>query len=294
MWAIRRPSSRTWTWAARSSSSPRPAARSAHASGATRSVARPAVSCSTSRTSSSASRDRSRSACGHVDQPRGDQRLEDRRVPQPALGLLQVGHREVGQLPEQLVPGGDQSPQVGQPVAGVAAPGGQHRPAQPQRQVRVAGEVAYVEQPQGDLEVGVGGRQHLGQAADRVVEARAAVPQRVPDVGRHRARVDALLVDQHHVEVGARRELAAPVPPDGHQGEAGVGSAGLLVRRDAQCVCGCRTVRPVARRHRDPAPWCCGCLRAPRRPAPRSGPGPRSRRGSPTPCRRRSGRSARS
>ncbi len=63
-WVSRRPISRTCRWAARSSSSPSLAARSAHSSGATRSVARPARSCTTSRTSSSASRLRSRSLCG--------------------------------------------------------------------------------------------------------------------------------------------------------------------------------------------------------------------------------------
>ena len=58
----------------------------------------------------------------HVDQPGGDQRLQHRRVPDPALGLLEVRHRRVGQLAHQLVPRVDQRPQGAQPLPGVAPP----------------------------------------------------------------------------------------------------------------------------------------------------------------------------
>ena len=40
----------------------------------------------------------------HVDQPGGHERAQHRRVAQAALGLLEVGHREVGELADQLVP----------------------------------------------------------------------------------------------------------------------------------------------------------------------------------------------
>ena len=61
---IRRPSSRTCLCTATASSSPSGSASSGHTSGAIRSVGRPTTSCSTSRTSSSARRERSRSAWG--------------------------------------------------------------------------------------------------------------------------------------------------------------------------------------------------------------------------------------
>ena len=53
----------------------------------------------------------------HVDQPGRDQRLEHGRVAQAALGLLDVGHREVRELADQVVPVADQVVQRGQPVA---------------------------------------------------------------------------------------------------------------------------------------------------------------------------------
>ncbi len=82
----------------------------------------------------------------YVDQPGRDQRLEHGRVADPALGLLEVGHRLVGQLAHQLVPLTDQLVQLGQPLAGVPPPVGEHRGPQPQGQVRVAGHVPHVEQ----------------------------------------------------------------------------------------------------------------------------------------------------
>ena len=192
---------------------------------------------STSRTSSSASRDRSRSACGDVDQPGRDQRLEHGRVAQPALGLLEVGHREVGELADQLVPLVTSVRSSGSRSRASRRQRGQHRRPQPQGQVGVAGEVAHVEQPERHLEVVVGRRDHLGQRAHRVVEPGAGVPERVPDLLRHRARVDARVVDQHHVEVGVRRELAAAVAADRDQGDADLGA-----------VAARRTPRGTARR----------------------------------------------
>ena len=61
-------------------------------------------SCSTSRTSSSGLPAALQVGVRHVDQPGRDQRLEHGRVAQPALGLLEVGHRDVRQLADQVVP----------------------------------------------------------------------------------------------------------------------------------------------------------------------------------------------
>ncbi len=90
---------------------------------------------------------------GHVDQPGRLERLEHRGVAQAALGLLDVGHRDVGELPDDLVALVHQLAQRGEPVARLAPPRGEHGGAQPQGQVGVAGQVPDVEQAQRDLEV---------------------------------------------------------------------------------------------------------------------------------------------
>ena len=118
----------------------------------------------------------------HVDQPGRDQGLEDARVPQATLGLLDVGHRHVRELAHQLVPRLDHLTQLGQPVLRGPPPVGEHLRAQPQREVRVAGDVSHVEQPEGDPQVARRGLQHAGERAHGVVELGARVPQRVPDL----------------------------------------------------------------------------------------------------------------
>ena len=117
-----------------------------------------------------------------VDEPGRDQRLEHRRVADPALGLLEVRHRLVRQLAHQVVARADQLVQLRQPVAGVPAPLGERGRAQPQGEVGIAGQVADVEQPGGDAQVGLRGRDHLGQGPHRVVDVRARVPERIPEL----------------------------------------------------------------------------------------------------------------
>ena len=117
-----------------------------------------------------------------VDQPGRDQRLEHGRVADPALGLLEVGHRLVRELAHQVVPRADELVQLRQPLAGVPAPLREHGGAQPKGEVGVAGQVPHVEQAGGDPQVGLGGRDHLGQRPHRVVDVRAGVPQRVPEL----------------------------------------------------------------------------------------------------------------
>ena len=163
---------------------PRPTASSAHSSGATRSVARPATPCSTSRTSSSALPAALELGVRDVDQPGGDERLEDRRVAQPALGLLEVGHRQVRELAHQLVPRlATRSRSLGQPLrARRGASAASIVGAQPQREVRVAGEVPGVEQPERDPEVGRRPRSTIsGSVRTEWSRRGAGVPQRVPD-----------------------------------------------------------------------------------------------------------------
>jgi hypothetical protein len=175
-------------------------------------------------------------AVRYVDQPGGHQRLEDGGIAQPALGLLQVRHREMRQLADQAVPVAHQPMQLGQPLPRRAPPLRQHRRAQPQREVGVAGEVPHVEQPGGDPDVGTRGRNHLRQRAHGVVELRAGVPDRVPHLLPELAELDDLVVHQHHVEVAVRRQLGPPVAPDRDQRRADLEPAAAVVRRRAELV----------------------------------------------------------
>ncbi len=176
---------------------------------------------------------------GHVDQPGGHQGTQHRGVAQSALGLLEVGHGEVGKLADHLVPRGDEPAQLGQPGPGATPPLGEHRGAEPQREVGVTRDVTDVEQAGGHADVRVRGRRHLGQRAHRVVEPGAVVPQRVPDLGGDRGGVDALVVHEHDVEVGVGGELGAAVAADGDQRHAGLRPPTPVVGGDA---------RPVGRR----------------------------------------------
>ena len=237
-WAIRRPSTRRCRWTAAASASPSPGASSAQTSGPIRSPARPETSCSTSRASRREQPRTLQVDVRHVDQPGRDQGLEDARVPQAALGLLDVGHRHVRELAHQLVPRLDHLTQLGQPGLRGPPPVGEHLRAQPQREVRVAGEVSHVEQAEGDAQVSRRGLQHAGERADGVVELGARVPERVPDLLGARPQRDVVVRDEHDVEVGVRRQLGPPVPADRDQRGPGVGQRGAGVRLHAPLVGG--------------------------------------------------------
>ena len=103
-WVIRRPSSRTCTWAPRGVGRARAARR-----GRSTAPARPGrwaarrSSCSCVADVEQGQPGALQLDVGHVDQPGRHQRLEHGGVAQPALGLLEVGHRDVGELAHQLV-----------------------------------------------------------------------------------------------------------------------------------------------------------------------------------------------
>ena len=159
---------------------------------------------------------------GHVDHPGRHQRLEHGGVAQASPGLLEVGHGGVGQLAHPVHPGTDQVAQPRQVLARVAPPLRQHVGAQPQRDRGVAGQVPGVEQPEGDADVAGRGAGHLVERAHRVVEPDVGVPQRVEHLLGHLAELHRRVVDDDHVEVGVRRQLASPVAAHGHQRDAGV------------------------------------------------------------------------
>ena len=102
-------------------------------------------SCSASRTSSSASRQRSRSACGTSTSQVATSALSTVASRRPPSDSLRSGTEACASSPVSRPRVADQLAQLGEPGAGVAPPLGEHGGAQPQRQVRVAGEVARVE-----------------------------------------------------------------------------------------------------------------------------------------------------
>ncbi len=226
-------------------------------------------------------------AVRNVDQPGGHQGLEHGRVAQAALGLLQVRHGEVGQLADQPVPVAHQPMQLRQAVPRRAPPLREHRGAQPEGEVGVAGEVPNVEQPGGDPHVLARGRHHLRQRAHGVVELRPGVPDRVPHLLPDLAEIDLLVVDENHVEVGVRRQLGPPVAPDRDQRRSDLGAAAAVVRRRTELVRVRGAGGSVGGCHGVPE------LRWPRRRGRRCGPARSTRAGTPRSCRRRSGPSAR-
>ena len=193
----------------------------------------------------------------HVDQPAGDQGLEHRRVAEATYRLLQVRHRRVGELAEQVAAPGHELVQLGQPLPSVAAPLGEQRASQAEREVRVTGQVPGVEQPQRHPEIGRRLLRRLGQRTHGVVDVRARVPQRVPDRARPVAGLHARVVHEHHVEVAVRRELAPSVPADSDQGDPDLRARGPAERIRAQLVGRPGAGAPVARGHGTPPG--CGC-----------------------------------
>ena len=224
-------------------------------------------------------------AVGYVDQPARHQRLEHGGVAQPADRLLQVGDGRVRQLAGLATPLGDQLAQLLEPGAGVATPLVQHGGAQPQGQVGVTGQVAGVEHPGRHPEVRGSLVEHLLDAAHRVVDVRAGVPERVPDLARPLPHLDLVVVHEHDVEVAERRQLLAAVAAHRHQGHTRLGAARSLERIGTQPVGRTRAFRALGGGH-----GCSAGLRQRTRRGRRCGPARRSRSGRPTPCRRRCGR----
>ncbi len=156
---------------------------------------------------------------------RDGERLQGVDVAQPAAGLLEVGLEQEGDLaggPGPLLP---RLAQRGQPPGRPGPPGGAHGRDQRRGRGRVARDVAGVEQAERGLEVvgGHGGR--LGEGPHGVVERDAGVPDRVPDGVGQRAHVAGAGVQQHQVQVAARRGLPAAQPADGDQGDPWAGVA---------------------------------------------------------------------
>src|SRR5215831_5576381 len=81
------------------------------------------------------------------------------------------------------------------------------------RQRRVAGEVAQVEQAEGDLDVLPGDRERLGDGTCRVVQTDPRVPDRVPDLLGQSSDV-LRFVQEYEVDVPVRGALPPAEPAD--------------------------------------------------------------------------------
>ena len=224
----------------------------------------------------------------YVDQPGRHQRVQDRGVPQTAGGLLQVRDREVSQLPGPRVSGTDHRLEIRQSVLGASSPLGQHGGPQSQRQIRVTGDVTDVQQSRRHPDVVLGRCDHLREGPHRVVDGGTRVPERVPDLLGELSNLDAVVADEHHVQVGEGRELTAAVAADRDQRRADVDATRGLVGGDAHRVgrlgslCSLRgghvTALPTVGRggtggRRAPLD---SAIRSPRRPGRRSAPAPRT------------------
>ena len=108
----------------------------------------------------------------------------------------------------------------------------------PEGEVGVAGEVPDVEQAQGDPQVGLRLLEHRRGGPHRVVDVDAGVPERDTRSIRPSPRLDVVVVHQHHVQVGVRRELPASVAADRDQCDPDVGRTAVGVRLRAELVGG--------------------------------------------------------
>ena len=166
-------------------------------------------------------------------------------VAQAAVGLLQVGLEQeadvaVGGVALGHLFGQHAEPRwllADPPVTGPLQDGLGH--------LGLATDDPGVEQAEGHPQVLGRHVEDLGRLAHAVVEGDPLVPHRVPDaVGGGRDVLPAL-VDQHHVEVAERAELAPSVAADGHQGHAPGVAAGRLVEQAGEPLVGRRRVGPA-------------------------------------------------
>ena len=167
---------------------------------------------------------------GAVGQPRGREGPQDRHVAQAAVGLLEVGLDEVGQVALAGVALDHRLVHLAQPRAGVGPPVVGHGGPGRVDDVGVTGHVGQVEQPHGRGEVVGGDGPALGHGADTVVEPDPRVPDRVPElVGEGAdllARQASWVVDEHQVVVAERPAVATGERADGGEGDTFVPTPG--------------------------------------------------------------------
>ncbi len=143
--------------------------------------------------------------------PGGRYRLDGVHVAQPSPGHLEVGFEQERELTVVLGALGTGSVQFGEADRCLLAPVGERTRSQALGQVRVAGHVPRVEQPERDLQVTLGYPPRLRHGADRMIELRAGIPDRVPDPVRDRGDAVPAVVQQQHVQVAAWQQFPPAV-----------------------------------------------------------------------------------
>jgi hypothetical protein len=153
---------------------------------------------------------------GELGGGRGAQHLS---LAQAAVGLLEVGFEQEGQLADLAGPPAAQVAQLRQQAGGGRAPAAEGRRPEPRGELGVAGDQPGVEQAEPGLDVGGGDRDRLGDRAHRVVQPQAGVPHGVPEGVGERGDLGTPVVDQHEVQVAEGRRLAPAQAADGDQRE---------------------------------------------------------------------------
>ncbi|MCP9971148.1 hypothetical protein LUX57_43420 [Actinomadura madurae] len=146
--------------------------------------------------------------------------MHDVHVPQAAVGLLQVGFLQEGQLALGLPAVAAHRRQLGEPGGRVGAPVGEDGGAQLVHERVVPGDPAGRQQAERGLHVAARHGAGLVHGADGVVEPGPGVPDRVPDAVGEGGDAGQAAVQQDEVEVAAGGQLAAGVAADRHEGDA--------------------------------------------------------------------------
>ncbi len=154
---------------------------------------------------------------GELGGGRGAQHLP---LAEAAVGLLEVGLEEEGELADLAGPSAPEVPQLGQQLGGGLAPAGESGGAQAGGEFGVAGDEARVEQAESRLDVGGRDGDRLRHRAHGVVQAQSGVPDRVPEGVGQGGDLGTTVVHQHQVEVPVGRGLTAAEAADGDQREA--------------------------------------------------------------------------
>ena len=162
------------------------------------------------------------------------QRRQRRHIPQPAVGLLEIGLEQEPDVAVRPVPFGHQPgqhPQPGRLLLHPAVAGAlQHRFGH----LGVAADDPSVEQAQGHPQVLTRHVQGFTRPSYAVVQRDALVPYRVPDLVGGGRDIGLAPVDEHDVEIAERTQLAPAVAAHRHQSDAASLVAGGLVEQFGQ------------------------------------------------------------
>ena len=165
----------------------------------------------------------------------GDPRRRDcpqyRQITQSAVRLLQVRLEQMCKFtgaPHAFI---DLVTQLRQPNSRGRAPVVEEAAPRGSAQRDIALNDTSIEETEHHSEVIACGITEFGQRAYRMIEAYAAVPNRVPQRIRDCGCAVRAVMDKDEVEVASRRQLASAVSPDRDKSHPAVASAGVVVRR---------------------------------------------------------------